>query len=105
MIDPGQHLNSKRTPLLIVSVEYAGVSRDTPSFPTSSWIPVLECQVYWGRALKMTVRPGFRPNLIPSTDVATQELRMIACFLFGAYPTSPIQSLNVYNPLTPFTSF
>ena len=39
------------------------------------------------------------------TDVATRELRMIARFQFGAYPTSSIQSLNVYNPLTPFTSF
>ena len=76
----------------MVSLEYPGVSRDTLPFSTTSWVPVLECEVDWGRALKMTVRPGFRPNLIPSTDVATQELRMIARFLFGAYPTSSIRS-------------
>ena len=29
------------------------------------------------------------------TDVATQELKMIAHFLFGAYPTSSIQSLSL----------
>ena len=47
------------------SLEYAGVSRGTPSFSTLPRIPVIGREMDWGRALKMTVLSGFRPIVTP----------------------------------------